>query len=134
MLSLVEALREETDKVAGDGDIQTSFTVSGEERVLPPGVEGSILRICQEALGNILKHAGATQVDVSITFDDSRVRLAVRDNGVGFDPDIPTRMDKDGGGFGLITMRERARLLGGDVSVQSGPGLGTLVEATLSLK
>ena len=133
-LSLVEALREETDKVAGDGDIQTSFTVSGEERVLPPGVEGSILRICQEALGNILKHAGATQVDVSITFDDSRVRLAVRDNGVGFDPDIPTRRDKDGGGFGLITMKERARLLGGDVSVQSGPGLGTLVEATLSLK
>ena len=131
--TLAEVLRQEMEKVTTGGDIQTSFDLSGEERVLAPGLEGALLRICQESLANILKHANATQVSVSLAFDDSQVRLAVKDNGVGFDPETPRTRDKDSGGFGLINMRERARLLGGELIAQSEPGQGTLVEAILPL-
>ncbi len=114
--------------------MQTSFDLSGEEKVLPSGLEGALLRICQESLANILKHANATQVTVTLNFYDSQVRLAIRDNGVGFDPEAPRTRNREGGGFGLINMRERARLLGGELLAQSEPGQGTLVEAILPLE
>jgi len=132
--TLAEVLQQEMEKVTNGGDIQTSFNLSGEEKVLPQGLEASLLRICQESLANILKHANATQVTVTLTFHDSQVRLAIRDNGVGFDPKNPRTRDKESGGFGLITMRERARLLGGELTAQSEPGKGTLVEAILPLE
>ena len=132
--TLAEVLQQETEKVTKGGDIQTSFDLSGEERVLPTGVEAAFLRICQESLANVLKHANATQVTVTLAFYDSQVRLAIRDNGVGFDPAIPRTPDRASGGFGLINMRERARLLGGELNAQSEPGLGTLVEAILPLE
>jgi PAS domain S-box-containing protein len=132
-LSLVGALRLETDKVAG-GDIQTSFNVEGEDRVLPGGVEASVLRICQEALANILKHANASRVAVTIAFDDATVHLAIEDDGVGFEPVIPKHWDKDSGGYGLVSMRERAQLLGGKLTVKSAVGRGTIVRAVMPLK
>jgi signal transduction histidine kinase len=132
-LSLVGALRRETDKVAG-GHIQTSFNVEGEDRVLPGGVEASVLRICQEALANILKHANASRVAVTIAFDDATVHLAIEDDGVGFDPVIPKHWDRDSGGFGLVSMRERAHLLGGELTVISAAGRGTTVKAAMPLK
>jgi PAS domain S-box-containing protein len=131
--TLSEVLQQETEKVTKGGDIQTSFDLSGEERVLPSGVEAAILRICQESLANVLKHANATQMTVTLAFHDSQVRLAIRDNGVGFDPATPRTPDRVRGGFGLINMRERARLLGGELTAHSEPGQGTLVEATLPL-
>ena len=71
---------------------------------------------------------------IRLTFEDSRVRLNVKDNGIGFDPEAPRERSNESGGFGLISMRERARTLGGDLTVSSEPGEGTLVEATLSLE
>jgi len=131
--TLAEALREETERVANTGEGQASFAVSGDERVLPAGVEAAILRICQEALGNMLKHANATKTAVILTYDDSNVRLSVRDNGLGFDPNLSHQQEKGGGGFGLINMRERAHLLGGRVNIKSEPGSGTQVETVLPL-
>ena len=132
--TLAEVLQQEMEKVSNGGDIETSFNLSGEERALPPGLEGAFLRICQESLANVLKHANASQVTVTLAFDDSQIRLAIRDNGVGFDPAAPRTRDRESGGFGLINMRERARLLGGELTAQSAPGQGTLVEAVLPLK
>ena len=132
--TLGEVLEQETEKINKGGDIQTSFALSGEERALPPGIEAAFLRICQESLANVLKHASATQVTVTLAFDDSQIRLAIRDDGVGFDPSAPRTRDRESGGFGLINMRERARLLGGELTAQSEPGQGTLVEAVLPLK
>ena len=131
--TLAHALKEETERVADGREIQTSFAVSGEDRVLPSGVEAALLRICQEALTNTLKYASATEVVVTLAFGDSQVQLAVKDNGVGFDPETLKTRREDSGGFGLINMRERIRLLGGELAVQSEPGQGTLVEARLSL-
>ncbi len=131
--TLAQALQRETERVAAEGSIPISFVVSGEEKVLPSGVEAALLRISRESLANVVKYASATKVEVTLTFEDSRVRLAVEDNGAGFDPENLQR-DKHGGGFGLINMRERAQLLGGELTVRSEPGRGTLVEATLSAR
>ena len=131
--TLSEALNQETEKVLSGGEIRASYVLSGEETVLPSGVEAALLRICQESLTNIIKHASASQVGVTLAFDDTEVRLSVQDDGVGFDPEAPKHRGKDRSGFGLISRRERARILGGELKVQSEPGRGTLVEATLSL-
>ena len=130
---LSDALQLETEKLLSPRNMRASFVLSGKERVLQPGAEAVLLRICQESLTNILKHANASEVGVTLAFDDTEVRLSVQDNGVGFDPETPMERSNDGGGFGLISMRERARVLGGELKVQSEPGRGTLVEATLSL-
>ena len=132
--TLAEALREETNKVAVDAGLRFSFDVSGEDKVLPAGIEASILRICQESLANVVKHAKATEVIVNLAYDDSKVKLMVQDNGTGFDPDAPKPRGKEVGGFGMISMRERARLLGGALTVRSKPGRGTIVEAALPTK
>ena len=134
-LTLVEALRQEVAKVAaGNDDIETAVEVSGEERVIPSGTETAILRICQESLANIMKYSDAKKVRVSVIYEDSMILLSVADDGVGFDPDAPVAANDNGGGFGLISMRERARLLGGEFSVSSSKGRGTLVEVKLPLK
>ena len=132
--SLGVTLREEIDKVTGDGRISASVEVRGSERVLPSGVETALLRICQESLANMLKYANASEVVTTLEYTDTDVRLALKDDGVGFDPDLPVRVEGDKGGFGLISMRERARLLGGELRVESSPGQGTLVEATLPVR
>lgn len=132
-LSLADAVRSEMDKVTSNGSIQTSLVVSGEERTVSPGVEAAILRICQESLVNIVKHAGATEVSGALVFDESWIRLTIRDNGAGFDPEAPTSRERGTGGFGMIIMRERAHLLDGELKVESAPGQGTVVEATLPL-
>jgi len=129
-LTLVEALQLEANKVSGVG-IETSFDVAGKERVIPAGVEAAVLRICQESLANVLKHANASRVSVTLSFDDGLVRLRISDNGIGFDLQIPTQWDKDRGGFGLTSMRERAQLLGGELELRSTVGRGTVVEAGL---
>ena len=130
-VSLRDALQQELDKGMGAGDRKTVVAVLGDERVLPSGVETALLRICQESLVNILKYAHASQVGVTLHYEDDRVRLTVQDDGRGFDPDSPRQTSASGGGFGLIGMRERARLLGGELKVESSPGKGTLVETTL---
>ena len=129
--TLAQALQRETDSLASQKEIQATFAVSGEEKVAHSGVEAAILRICQESLTNVARHSEATQVEVTLTYEDSGVRFEVHDNGSGFDPEVPAKRGRDKGGFGLINMRERARLLGGELTVQSQSGEGTLVRASL---
>ena len=125
-LPLAEAVVQEIDKFSQGSGIKTNFDISGERCPLPPDTESALLRICAEALTNVGKHARASKVDVNLAFEGKVVRLSIQDNGVSFDPDAPTE-----GTFGLIGMRERARLLGGMLVVQSERGKGTLVEATM---
>jgi signal transduction histidine kinase len=74
----------------------------------------------------VKKHAQASRVDVNLSFEGKAVRLSINDNGIGLDPKVQA---KDG--FGLIGMRERARLLGGTLEVQTERGKGTLIEVTV---
>jgi PAS domain S-box-containing protein len=90
----------------------------------------ALFRILQEALTNVVRHAGATRVDVSLTVDAGRVRLVVRDNGRG----VPAAAVTSPRSLGLLGMRDRAVLIGGDVSVSGGPGAGTTVTVELPIE
>jgi signal transduction histidine kinase/HAMP domain-containing protein len=127
-LPLIEALRQEIEKFTRDGGIKASFSTSGKGQALHADMENALLRICQESLANAKKHAQAEQVMVNLAFEREKVGLSIRDNGIGFDPEV--RAD---GSFGLIGMTERARLLGGTLAVQSEKGKGTLIEVMIPI-
>jgi signal transduction histidine kinase len=131
-LTLAQAIGREADRTFEGTDTQNVLRVSGEERALPSGVEASALRITLEALANVVKHADADRVEIEIAFGESELRLWVSDDGTGFAPEMLVA-SSDGGGFGLVNMRERARLLGGEAIVRSEPGTGTTVEITIPL-
>jgi signal transduction histidine kinase len=86
-------------------------------------VENNLLRIAQEALANALKHARATQIQVGLDYEPGKVRLRVRDDGVGFDTRNNTVVY--GGHFGLLDMSERAQKMGGSFTLVSTAGWGT---------
>jgi signal transduction histidine kinase len=94
----------------------------GSER-FPPEVETALYRIVQEALTNVVKHAGARHVSVTLTLKAASVVAVVEDDGEGFAPDEVT-VTSDGG-LGIVGMRERVALLGGRLEIESSPGAGT---------
>ena len=104
------------------------------ERLLPrfePGIGMTVLRIVQEALTNVVRHAQATQVQVSIRLVDNRIQLAIQDNGVGMANEQGIgRPDS----HGLKIMRERAEAVGGNMKVSSSPGTGTRIEASIPIQ
>jgi signal transduction histidine kinase len=79
----------------------------------------------QEALNNVVKHAAATRVEVCISDASGEIVLTVRDDGAGFDS------QSESAGFGLLGMRERLALVGGALEVDTAPGAGTLIRATM---
>jgi two-component system sensor histidine kinase UhpB len=107
--------------------------VQGEEADsrLTPKVELALFRIAQEALNNIAKHAQASQVVLTEECDVGTVRLIIADNGSGFDRNLVTQ-PKEGRGWGLMTMNERAVAVGGHCHVESQPGHGTRVIVEVS--
>ena len=96
----------------------------------PPQAATSIYRIAQEALRNVAKHAGKTHVKVVLSGEQGHLQLKVMDFGVGFDQDAEPLAQ----GLGMISMQERARLVGADFSVQSALGQGTTVTVRVPLE
>ena len=94
--------------------------------VFPEDLRINFYRIVQEALGNIMKHAQATEVKIRVKWSIENVILTIEDNGRGFTPDERSPLPSQSG-FGLTGMGERARLLGGELKVRSTPGKGTTV-------
>jgi signal transduction histidine kinase len=113
--------------------IPSVFVVHGTPLRLPSEFETVLFRINQEALTNIAKHAAANRVTVTLTFQPSEVRLVVKDDGRGFSPDQAVHRTKPATGWGLLGMKERASLIGGHVEIESMPGKGTRVTATVPL-
>jgi signal transduction histidine kinase len=100
-------------------------TVEGDLSGLPSQAQGDLLRICREALTNVRKHADASVADVRLEGIDGRIRLSVRDDGIGFDSSARRA------GYGLESMRQRAQRIGARLDVESTPGSGTLVTVKL---
>jgi signal transduction histidine kinase len=123
---LVAALRTLAESLSSRLNLQ--IDVAGDDVTPRPGslVESSLFRIAHEAVINAARHASATRVAVAFAERDGRVILTVRDDGVGFDLDAPG-IDSDH--WGLKSMRERARAIGGMLHVESAPGAGTRVTA-----
>lgn len=123
-------ISDEVDRFATTVNGSADFTLLGARRELAAATQAAILRICQESLTNIRKYAHAGQVHVTLDFGLDAVKLTVSDDGVGFDPES-IRFGGGQGGFGLTGMRQRARLLRGDVDIISSHGNGTIVEARI---
>ncbi len=129
---LARALRRSAEQVVEGTEIKLEFRTQGEPCGLPEVVEENVLRIGQEALTNIAKHARATRVAITLAFDPRALRLNVEDNGVGFAPgDTPLPGD---GHFGLLGMSERAKRLAGGITIHSVPGRGTSITVEIPLE
>jgi len=126
-LGLMPALEWLASDVGEHSGIAVGIKAHGAERRLPDEVELLLFRIAQEALRNVWRHSGATSAEVIVEFDESKTRISVEDNGKGFDlPETMGNLIKDGR-LGLAGMQERARLVGGTLTVQSESGTGTTI-------
>jgi signal transduction histidine kinase len=129
---LPQALRKTVDGWAEQHGLRAAFTLTGDPEQLHGEVAATLLRITQEALANVARHAVASRVGVTLSFMGEEVTLDVRDDGRGFDPDaLPPRTRT--GGFGLDGMRARAERIAGSLAVESEPGQGTAVSARVPL-
>lgn len=121
---LLAILRELVDSAEFDPSTAIRAVVEGKPRPLHPLVSTEIRRIAGEALLNAARHAGASSIDVAITFGDWHLDIEIRDDGTGIPESVLTRGDKEGH-FGLVGMRERAKRIGGSLTIDSRPGKGT---------
>ena len=124
----VVALADRASRTSGltvDVRIDLNFESGRSAHRHRPAVEATIYRVVQEALSNVIRHAGARLADVSVTEADGAITVRVRDDGHGI------RDEASGSSFGLIGMRERLALVGGTLRITSPPDGGTLVEALL---
>ena len=125
--TLVDSIAAYLDKFSHQAGLSASLENHlGAELVLPPRVEVQLIRVIQEALTNVRKHGLATRVRVCLEPHQDGTRIAIVDDGRGFDVG-GTLLGRDG--FGLHTMQERMDLVGGTLSIESAPGRGTTVVA-----
>jgi signal transduction histidine kinase/ligand-binding sensor domain-containing protein len=124
---LFAALREFGKDAAAPVNARFSATTVGTPRDCPPKVENQLLRIGQEALTNAVRHSGASRISLELRFDRDAVTLRVSDDGRGFEYREDGHEIDDH--YGLTSMRERAQELGGRLSVFTGAGKGTIIEA-----
>ena len=132
---LPDALAGEVARWSVTSGVAGEVETTGEARALHPEVEVTLLRVAQEALANVAKHAGASRAGVTLSYMEDVVSLDVRDDGVGFaaaeGDGSPARRSPAGSGFGLIAMRQRVSRLAGQLEIESEPGAGTAVSASL---
>jgi PAS domain S-box-containing protein len=121
---LAAALREYVGNWSQHFSLPLRLHTNLTEDRLPPEVEGTMYRVVQEALNNVLKHARAVHVDIALERHADHVSLIIEDDGVGFDP---SNTAISTGGVGLVGMRERAALIGADLQIESTAGRGTTV-------
>jgi PAS domain S-box-containing protein len=126
-LGLLPALLGHIERYTAQTGVRVTFAHAGLDRRLVPEVETAAYRIVQEALTNVARHAGVSEAALRVVADETRLAVAIVDGGRGFQPGA------SGSSGGLASMRERAMLLGGCLTVESTPGAGTRVTAELPL-
>ena len=125
-LGLTKAIRQSLDDLAVDG-IAGDYKQAGKPFNLPSSIEIAVYRVVQESLINIRKHAGATKVALSIEFNHDELSLEINDNGQGFDLVETLGSAISVGHLGLLGMKQRAEMLGGNMNIKTGEGNGTTV-------
>jgi signal transduction histidine kinase len=132
-LGLVAVLRDTTRSFADRTGVSLKLTCVRLARRLPADTELTLYRILQEALRNVEKHSRARRISVELTRRGDIVRLAIHDDGIGFDANRPLANRKGKRGLGLVSIRERAAYVGGALNVKSAPGKGTTIRAQIPL-
>ncbi|WP_433172489.1 sensor histidine kinase [Actinoallomurus sp. CA-150999] len=122
---LPEAITGMSERWSRTSGVPVGVETTGEPLPLLPELEVALFRVAQEALTNVAKHAGASRVGLTLTYLDDVVLLDVRDDGAGFDP------AGNDGGFGLTSMRQRLLRVAGRLEIESSPGEGTAINATV---
>jgi signal transduction histidine kinase len=128
--ALPEALAEVVDGWSRLNGVTAELITTGSPRPLLPEIETTLLRTAQEALVNVARHAGASRVALTLSYMEDLVTLDVRDDGTGFDPAAHREPGSDGG-YGLSAMRERVSRIAGTLEVESEPGAGTAISASV---
>lgn len=124
--SLAEALRREAERWTLDCGIITNYSVTGDPISLHPQAEVTLLRALQEGLSNVQKHAGAQEVNITLSYMADQVALDIQDDGKGFERQIlGSSAEQDTGGFGLRAMQQRVEQIGGEVIIESVIDKGT---------
>src|SRR5262249_5079142 len=129
---LSDAILEASQRALAGSEVKLNFAMQGVARSIGHVTEHHLLRVCEEALANVVKHAQSTEVEVVLDFNSQAVQLEVRDNGCGFQPN--TCKISKAGHFGLLGMQERVASLFGMLSVDSAPGRGTKLLVTIPAK
>lgn len=128
-VGLAPTLKQMADRIANDNSLNGSFELAGSTQRLPEAIETILYRVAQEALRNIVKHAGAQKFSVRLERGEEDVFLQILDNGRGIDPDYAKRKRH----FGIDTMRERVELAGGRFRIGRQNSSGTEVRATIPI-
>lgn len=111
--------------------VRAEVATTGTPRPLHPEIEVTLLRAAQEALANVARHAAASRVGLTLSYMTDVVTLDVRDDGTGFDVTGQPAPREPGGGYGLTAMRQRVTRVGGELAVESEPGGGTAISASV---
>ena len=128
-MGLTAAMEWQLKDVEKRFNIQTKFVYNDIPGVLPEKIKTGIFRILQESLTNVARHANATSADVTLTFENNKLELTVKDNGKGFDIGKMSRKT-----LGILGMKERAAAMNGIYSIESKPGSGTTVKVETLLE
>jgi signal transduction histidine kinase len=128
---LPEALAAEAARWSAASGVAADVTTTGRARPLHPEVEVTLLRVAQEALANVARHASASRAAVTLSYMEDVVTLDVLDDGTGFDAGGESGPKNDGSGFGLTAMRQRVQRLAGQLEIESADGAGTAVSASV---
>ena len=128
-LGFGEAVKWQAAEVAKRSGMEVILNLEAAALVVNSDLATALFRIVQESLTNSVRHAHASRVEINLVTDDKGLVLTVRDNGKGFVVE-----ERQGGGIGLVSMRERAYALGGRLDISSSPGAGTIIQVKLPLK
>ncbi len=133
-LGLIPTLRRYLDKFYQRTGLRTDMMVIGSEKRLPQSIEVTIFRIVQEALNNVHKHARTQKAKVKIEFQQSHINLVIEDRGVGFKLEKALTMTSERENYGLLSLGERAELVGGELKILTSPGKGTKIIGKIPIR
>lgn len=127
---LTQAIVDHTRSVSQRAQLQFEFTTQGNPRLLAPEACQHVVGLLQEGLNNVVKHARAQHVHVTLGWSDDSVQVSMVDDGVGFD----SSASRESGHYGITMMQERTQALGGEIALQSAPGEGTRLTLAFPLQ
>jgi len=133
LLAALDQMAEDINKLNHTNHFSVEVDAEGKEPPLPEDLKLGLFRIAQEALNNARKHSKASKATINLKFQKGSIEMAVSDNGVGFDVGKAYTSSGIKGSLGLMSMQERAQLMGANLKIESEPGQGTTVKVKMSL-